>query len=107
MSRTMALLEGTCTSIDKSFVYTDVIMDMLMDEQSMEYVDMEVVFTRGLSDLQNMLLKPSTSADDKSSDDLLYFSTKYNSSSTSGSVILRQSMVIWLTFLTVLQCVVF
>lgn len=102
MSRTMTLLEGTCKSVDKSFVYTDVIMDMMMDAQSMEYVDMELVFTKGFSDLQNLL---KSSSDDKISDDLLYFSNKYNSSATSR-VVIRQS-VIWLTLFAVLQCVVF
>lgn len=102
ISRTMTLLEGTCTSIDKSFVYTDVIMDMMMDTQNMEYIDMELLFTKGISDLQNLL---KSSSDDKSSDDLLYFSTKYNSSATSKLAI-RQS-VMWLTLFTVLQCVVF
>ena len=74
ISRTMTLLEGTCRSIDKSFMYTDVIMDMLLDIQNMEYLDMDLVMTKGWNDIQRIL--SNNSENTQNADDLVYFSTK-------------------------------
>lgn len=74
ISRTMTLLEGTCRTVDKSFMYTDVILDMLMDFQNMDYIDMDVMMNKGWNDVQ-MLLR-NESPDSKSADDILFFSTK-------------------------------
>ena len=73
LSRTMTLLEGTCTSIDKNFVYTDVIMDMMTDSQNMDYIDADLVLTKGFVDIQRLFV-PNT-VEHKPSDDL-YFSTR-------------------------------
>lgn len=73
ISRTMTLLEGTCRSIDESFMYTDVIMDMFLDMQNMEYLDIDIVMTKGWNDIQRMMSTPKS---DTNTDDLLYFSTK-------------------------------
>lgn len=75
ISRTMTLLEGTCRSMDKSFMYTDVIMDMLLDMQNMEYLDVDLVVTKGWNDIRR-ILSNNHSENTQNADDLLYFSTK-------------------------------
>lgn len=102
MSRTMTLLEGTCVSIDKSFMYTDVIADIMLDSQNMDFIDVDMVLTKGLVDIQRWI-SPTTTTNDKNkeSDDLLYFSSKHNNDVSQS--IANQPIVWILTAYTLLH----
>lgn len=80
----MTLLEGTCRSIDDSFMYTDVIMDMLMDVQNMDYLDFDLVMNKGWNDMQRLMQnQPAQESNSKSADDLLFFTTRMKNNDNS------------------------
>lgn len=86
ISRTMTLLEGTCRSIDNSFMYTDVIVDMLMDVQNMDYIDMDIVMNKGWNDMQRLMRNQTTQASEsKSADDLVFFTTRMQNNDKSAT----------------------
>ena len=60
LSRTMALLEGTCKSIDSDFTYTDIILDMITDVSVInEYLDISVLINKSMIDFAR-LSNPNT-----------------------------------------------
>lgn len=65
MSRSITLLEGTCKTVDGSFSYTDVILNMLTDMSIvMDYVDMDVLIAKSMTDIQKLLLPTKTTDTD-------------------------------------------
>lgn len=82
LSRTMTLLEGTCKSVDASFMYTDVVFDMMFET---DYLDAELMMTKGVSDIQRFFSNKNTDTTD--ADNLIYFNAKMNSNQYNQTIL--------------------
>ena len=56
LSRALTLLDGTCKTMDETFMYNDIILDMMTDLSIVsEYIDFDVLFTRSVMDINKTL----------------------------------------------------
>ena len=65
VSRTITLLEGTCKTVDESFMYTDIILDMISDLSVVsEYLDVDVLWTKSLIDIGRLTRNETDTGND-------------------------------------------